>query len=85
MAEEFASKALELKPKSYEAFYARARAKRNSRYCLGAVRCVTRDACASVVPELLVARRASDSGSARMPSALHTKLVASRRHSSGCC
>lgn len=31
MAEEFASKALELKPKSYEAFYARARAKRNSR------------------------------------------------------
>lgn len=35
MAEEFASKALELKPKSYEAFYARARAKRNSRYCLG--------------------------------------------------
>lgn len=35
MAEEFASKALELKPKSYEAFYARARAKRSSRYCLG--------------------------------------------------
>jgi hypothetical protein len=34
MAEEFASKALELKPKSYEAFYARARAKRNSRYRL---------------------------------------------------
>ncbi|XP_045154057.1 protein TANC1 [Echinops telfairi] len=31
MAEEFASKALELKPKSYEAYYARARAKRNSR------------------------------------------------------
>ncbi|XP_067597915.1 protein TANC1 isoform X1 [Pseudorca crassidens] len=31
MAEEFASKALELKPKSYEAFYARARAKRSSR------------------------------------------------------
>uniref|UniRef100_A0A8P0NU49 Tetratricopeptide repeat, ankyrin repeat and coiled-coil containing 1 n=1 Tax=Canis lupus familiaris TaxID=9615 RepID=A0A8P0NU49_CANLF len=31
MAEEFASKALELKPQSYEAFYARARAKRNSR------------------------------------------------------
>ncbi|XP_058520499.1 protein TANC1 isoform X3 [Ochotona princeps] len=31
MAEEFASKALEMKPKSYEAFYARARAKRNSR------------------------------------------------------
>ncbi|ELV10567.1 Protein TANC1 [Tupaia chinensis] len=30
LAEEFASKALELKPKSYEAFYARARAKRNS-------------------------------------------------------
>lgn len=35
MAEEFASKALEMKPKSYEAFYARARAKRNSRYWLG--------------------------------------------------
>lgn len=35
MAEEFASKALELKPKSYEAFYARARAKRSSRYRLG--------------------------------------------------
>uniref|UniRef100_A0AAY5EWK7 Tetratricopeptide repeat, ankyrin repeat and coiled-coil containing 1a n=1 Tax=Electrophorus electricus TaxID=8005 RepID=A0AAY5EWK7_ELEEL len=32
MAEEFATKALELKPKSYEAFYARARAKRSSRY-----------------------------------------------------
>lgn len=31
MAEEFASKALELKPRSYEAFYARARAKRSSR------------------------------------------------------
>uniref|UniRef100_A0A8C1B7Z4 Tetratricopeptide repeat, ankyrin repeat and coiled-coil containing 2a n=1 Tax=Cyprinus carpio carpio TaxID=630221 RepID=A0A8C1B7Z4_CYPCA len=31
MAEEFASKALELKPKSYEAYYARARAKRSSR------------------------------------------------------
>ncbi|KAK3532635.1 hypothetical protein QTP86_027369 [Hemibagrus guttatus] len=31
MAEEFASRALELKPKSYEAFYARARAKRSSR------------------------------------------------------
>ncbi|KAM9306007.1 protein TANC1 [Gastrophryne carolinensis] len=31
MAEEFASKALELKPKCYEAYYARARAKRNSR------------------------------------------------------
>ncbi|XP_048056601.1 protein TANC1 isoform X2 [Megalobrama amblycephala] len=30
MAEEFATKALELKPKSYEAFYARARAKRSS-------------------------------------------------------
>uniref|UniRef100_A0A452RJA1 Tetratricopeptide repeat, ankyrin repeat and coiled-coil containing 2 n=1 Tax=Ursus americanus TaxID=9643 RepID=A0A452RJA1_URSAM len=29
MAEEFATKALELKPKSYEAYYARARAKRN--------------------------------------------------------
>uniref|UniRef100_A0A8C3KY03 Tetratricopeptide repeat, ankyrin repeat and coiled-coil containing 1 n=1 Tax=Chrysolophus pictus TaxID=9089 RepID=A0A8C3KY03_CHRPC len=34
MAEEFATKALDLKPKSYEAYYARARAKRNSRYCL---------------------------------------------------
>uniref|UniRef100_A0A4W3HPW2 Tetratricopeptide repeat, ankyrin repeat and coiled-coil containing 1 n=1 Tax=Callorhinchus milii TaxID=7868 RepID=A0A4W3HPW2_CALMI len=31
MAEEFASKALELKPRSYEAYYARARAKRSSR------------------------------------------------------
>uniref|UniRef100_A0A673GDP9 Protein TANC2-like n=1 Tax=Sinocyclocheilus rhinocerous TaxID=307959 RepID=A0A673GDP9_9TELE len=31
MAEEFATKALELKPTSYEAFYARARAKRSSR------------------------------------------------------
>ncbi|KAJ8254414.1 hypothetical protein COCON_G00210260 [Conger conger] len=30
MAEEFATKALELKPKSYEAFYTRARAKRSS-------------------------------------------------------
>lgn len=33
MAEEFATKALDLKPKCYEAYYARARAKRNSRYC----------------------------------------------------
>ncbi|XP_032313039.1 protein TANC2 isoform X8 [Camelus ferus] len=32
MAEEFATKALELKPKSYEAYYARARAKRSSRH-----------------------------------------------------
>ncbi|XP_037345045.2 protein TANC1 isoform X2 [Pungitius pungitius] len=31
MAEEFATKALELKPRSYEAYYARARAKRSSR------------------------------------------------------
>uniref|UniRef100_A0A4W5RS63 Tetratricopeptide repeat, ankyrin repeat and coiled-coil containing 1a n=1 Tax=Hucho hucho TaxID=62062 RepID=A0A4W5RS63_9TELE len=31
IAEEFATKALELKPKSYEAFYTRARAKRSSR------------------------------------------------------
>uniref|UniRef100_A0A8C5I0J7 Tetratricopeptide repeat, ankyrin repeat and coiled-coil containing 1b n=1 Tax=Gouania willdenowi TaxID=441366 RepID=A0A8C5I0J7_GOUWI len=31
MAEEFATKALEIKPKSYEAYYARARAKRSSR------------------------------------------------------
>ncbi|KAL8183344.1 UNVERIFIED_CONTAM: hypothetical protein K2H54_037749 [Gekko kuhli] len=31
MADEFATKALELKPTSYEAYYARARAKRNSR------------------------------------------------------
>ncbi|XP_032142377.1 protein TANC1 isoform X9 [Sapajus apella] len=37
MAEEFASKALELKPKSYEAFYARARAKRNSRQFVAAL------------------------------------------------
>lgn len=34
MAEEFATKALELKPKSYEAYYARARAKRSSRWAL---------------------------------------------------
>uniref|UniRef100_A0A8C6Z7J1 Tetratricopeptide repeat, ankyrin repeat and coiled-coil containing 1 n=1 Tax=Nothoprocta perdicaria TaxID=30464 RepID=A0A8C6Z7J1_NOTPE len=31
LAEEFATKALDLKPRSYEAYYARARAKRNSR------------------------------------------------------
>lgn len=31
IAEEFATKALELKPRSYEAYYARARAKRSSR------------------------------------------------------
>uniref|UniRef100_A0A7M4ERW0 Protein TANC1 n=1 Tax=Crocodylus porosus TaxID=8502 RepID=A0A7M4ERW0_CROPO len=37
MAEEFATKALELKPKSYEAYYARARAKRNSRQFLAAL------------------------------------------------
>ncbi|KFQ19183.1 Protein TANC1, partial [Merops nubicus] len=37
MAEEFASKALDLKPKSYEAYYARARAKRNSRKLLAAL------------------------------------------------
>nr|XP_031534337.1 protein TANC1 isoform X5 [Vicugna pacos] len=37
MAEEFASKALELKPKSYEAFYARARAKRSSRQFVAAL------------------------------------------------
>ncbi|XP_051705445.1 protein TANC1 isoform X4 [Oryctolagus cuniculus] len=37
MAEEFASKALELKPKSHEAFYARARAKRNSRQFVAAL------------------------------------------------
>ncbi|NWU97114.1 TANC1 protein, partial [Upupa epops] len=37
MAEEFATKALELKPKSYEAYYARARAKRNSRKLLAAL------------------------------------------------
>lgn len=37
LAEEFASKALELKPKSYEAFYARARAKRSSRQFLAAL------------------------------------------------
>lgn len=32
IAEDFATKALELKPRSYEAYYARARAKRSSRY-----------------------------------------------------
>ncbi|XP_056389482.1 protein TANC1 isoform X2 [Hyla sarda] len=37
MAEEFASKALELKPKCYEAYYARARAKRNSRQFIAAL------------------------------------------------
>ncbi|NXY18911.1 TANC1 protein, partial [Atrichornis clamosus] len=37
MAEEFATKALDLKPKCYEAFYARARAKRNSRKLLAAL------------------------------------------------
>ncbi|XP_063068808.1 protein TANC1-like [Engraulis encrasicolus] len=37
MAEEFASKALELKPKSYEALYARARARRSSRQFAGAL------------------------------------------------
>uniref|UniRef100_A0A8C8RAI3 Tetratricopeptide repeat, ankyrin repeat and coiled-coil containing 1 n=1 Tax=Pelusios castaneus TaxID=367368 RepID=A0A8C8RAI3_9SAUR len=37
MAEEFATKALDLKPKSYEAYYARARAKRNSRQFLAAL------------------------------------------------
>lgn len=37
MAEEFASKALELKPKCYEAYYASARAKRNSRQFVAAL------------------------------------------------
>ncbi|NXA13225.1 TANC1 protein, partial [Sapayoa aenigma] len=37
MAEEFATKALDLKPRCYEAYYARARAKRNSRKLLGAL------------------------------------------------
>ncbi|XP_074948763.1 protein TANC1 isoform X3 [Phalacrocorax aristotelis] len=37
MAEEFATKALDLKPKSYEAYYARARAKRSSRKLLAAL------------------------------------------------
>uniref|UniRef100_A0A8C3R141 Tetratricopeptide repeat, ankyrin repeat and coiled-coil containing 1 n=1 Tax=Cyanoderma ruficeps TaxID=181631 RepID=A0A8C3R141_9PASS len=37
MAEEFATKALDLKPKCYEAYYARARAKRNSRKLLAAL------------------------------------------------
>ncbi|XP_040297601.1 protein TANC1 isoform X4 [Bufo bufo] len=37
MAEEFATKALELKPKCYEAYYARARAKRNSRQFIAAL------------------------------------------------
>ncbi|NWI53427.1 TANC1 protein, partial [Calyptomena viridis] len=37
MAEEFATKALELKPRCYEAYYARARAKRNSRKLLAAL------------------------------------------------
>ncbi|NXI51226.1 TANC1 protein, partial [Chloroceryle aenea] len=37
LAEEFATKALDLKPKCYEAYYARARAKRNSRKLLAAL------------------------------------------------
>ncbi|KAM5152648.1 protein TANC1 isoform 2-T2 [Mantella aurantiaca] len=37
MAEELATKALELKPKCYEAYYARARAKRNSRQFIAAL------------------------------------------------
>ncbi|NWR93320.1 TANC1 protein, partial [Furnarius figulus] len=37
MAEEFATKALDLKPRCYEAYYARARAKRNSRKLLAAL------------------------------------------------
>uniref|UniRef100_A0A8C8GJD3 Tetratricopeptide repeat, ankyrin repeat and coiled-coil containing 1a n=1 Tax=Oncorhynchus tshawytscha TaxID=74940 RepID=A0A8C8GJD3_ONCTS len=37
IAEEFATKALELKPRSYEAFYTRARAKRSSRQYAGAL------------------------------------------------
>ncbi|MEE6489382.1 hypothetical protein FKM82_015548 [Ascaphus truei] len=37
MAEEFASKALELKPNCFEAYYARARAKRNSRQFVAAL------------------------------------------------
>ncbi|XP_053327845.1 protein TANC1 isoform X2 [Spea bombifrons] len=37
LAEEFASKALELKPKCYEAYYARARAKRSSRQFVAAL------------------------------------------------
>ncbi|KAM6348909.1 LOW QUALITY PROTEIN: protein TANC1 [Alca torda] len=37
MAEEFATKALDLKPNSYEAYYARARAKRSSRKLLAAL------------------------------------------------
>lgn len=37
MAEELATKALELKPKCYEAYYARARAKRNSRQFVAAL------------------------------------------------
>lgn len=85
MAEEFASKALELKPKSYEAFYARARAKRNSRYCLGAVRCVTTDIlcfCGIEAAGCLWAFRTR--AVLRCLSSLNTKLVASRRHSSGC-
>ncbi|XP_047218740.1 protein TANC1-like isoform X2 [Girardinichthys multiradiatus] len=37
IAEEFATKALELKPRSYEAYYARARAKRSSRHFAAAL------------------------------------------------
>ncbi|XP_069791545.1 protein TANC1 isoform X2 [Narcine bancroftii] len=37
MAEEFATKALELKPRSYEGYYARGRAKRSSRQFAGAL------------------------------------------------
>lgn len=52
MAEEFASKALELKPKSYEAFYARARAKRSSRYRLGLDGRLVKPSCLALVSKL---------------------------------
>ena len=52
MAEEIASKALELKPKSYEAFYARARAKRSSRYCLGLDGRLVKPSCLALASKL---------------------------------
>lgn len=83
MAEEFASKALELKPKSYEAFYARARAKRNSRYCLGLDAWLQKPSCASGV------RAAVDVGDFWLISRpvgplipFHTEGVASKRRRS---
>uniref|UniRef100_UPI003AABC292 protein TANC1 isoform X2 n=1 Tax=Centroberyx gerrardi TaxID=166262 RepID=UPI003AABC292 len=48
MAEEFATKALELKPKSYEAYYARARAKRSSSLRQPWLTCTKQPSCAPI-------------------------------------